>query len=127
MWLDLAREARSSANELLELERFRSCASRAYYAAYSKITHELVATANSTLPPDREGPNHPGNTGRAGIRRLIETNMPNMRQEKREKLSELLGRLYTLRIDADYKPSVAVESRDAREAISIMKTIFDSF
>jgi uncharacterized protein (UPF0332 family) len=127
MWLESARDARGSANELMELERFRSCMSRAYYAAYSKVTHELVVTAGLTMPPDREGPNHPGKTGRAGIRRLIETSMPNMRQDKREKLSELVGRLYTLRIDADYKPSVAVESRDAREAITIMKTIFDSF
>ncbi len=53
--------------------------------------------------------------------------MPNMPQDKRVKLSELVGRLYTLRIDADYKPSVTVEGRDAREALSIMKTIFDSF
>ncbi len=126
MWLESARDARASANELMELGRFRSCMSRAYYAAYSKVTHELV-TAGLTMPPDREGPNHPGKTGRAGIRRLIETAIPNMRQEKREKLSELVGRLYTLRIDADYKPSVTVESRDAREAISLMKTIFDSF
>ncbi len=79
------------------------------------------------MPLDREGPNHPGRTGKAGIRRLIETSMPNMGQEKREKLSELVGRLYTLRIDADYKPSVVIESRDAREAITLMRTIFDSF
>lgn len=127
MWIELAREARGSANELMELDRFRSCMSRAYYAAYSKITHELLVTAGLTMPADRDGPNHPGRTGRAGIRRLIETSMPNMRQDKREKLSELVGRLYTLRIDADYKPAVVVESRDAREAITIMKTIFDSF
>ncbi len=127
MWLDLARDARKSANELVELERFRSCISRAYYAAYAKVTQELVMTARLPMPSDREGPNHPGRLGSGGIRRLIETSMPNMQQSKRTKLSELIGRLYTLRIDADYKPSVTVESRDAREAISIMKTIFDSF
>jgi len=78
MWLELARDARKSANELMELDRFRSSISRAYYAAYSKVTHELVVTAGLTMPPDREGPNHPGKTGRAGIRRLVETSMPNM-------------------------------------------------
>lgn len=41
--------------------------------------------------------------------------------------AELIGRLYTLRIFADYRPSVEVDGRDAREAISIMNTIFDSF
>jgi uncharacterized protein (UPF0332 family) len=127
MWLELARDARNSANELMERDRFRSCVSRAYYAAYSKVAHELVVTAGLTMPPDREGPNHPGRLGTGGIRRLIETSMPNMNDARRVKLSELIGRLYTLRIDADYKPSVIVEGRDAREAISIMKTIFDSF
>lgn len=58
---------------------------------------------------------------------MVETSMPNMRPDKRVKLSELIGRLYTLRIDADYRPSVEVEDRDAREAISIMNTVFDSF
>lgn len=69
----------------------------------------------------RDGPSH------ARIRPLIETSMPNMKAEKRIKLSELIGRLYTLRIDADYKPSVEVGDGDAREALAIMKTVFESF
>jgi hypothetical protein len=95
--------------------------SRAYYAAYSKVTHELVATAGLTMAASREGPSH------ARIRPLIESSMPNMKPQRRVKLSELVGRLYTLRIDADYMPSVEVEGGDAREALSIMKTIFESF
>jgi hypothetical protein len=125
-WLELAGDARKGANRLVGAN-FRSCASRAYYAAYSKVAHELVVTAGLTMPKGREGPNHPGETGTGGIRRLIETSMPNMQQDKRVKLSELVGRLYTLRIDADYRPSVEVEGRDAREAISIMNTVFDAF
>jgi hypothetical protein len=50
-----------------------------------------------------------------------------MDQPRRLKLSELIGRLYTLRIFADYMPSVEVDGRDAREAISIMNTVFDWF
>ena len=50
-----------------------------------------------------------------------------MNKEKREKLAELVGRLYTLRIVADYHPSITVDERDVREAISIMKKVFDSF
>jgi len=125
MWLELARDARHAANELLTQERFRSCISRAYYAAYSKVTHELAFTAQLTMPAEREGPHHTGRRG--GIRPMIETSMPNMQQDKRVKLSELIGRLYALRTVADYRPSVDVESRDAREAVSIMKTVFESF
>jgi hypothetical protein len=53
--------------------------------------------------------------------------MPNMQQDKRVKLSEFIGRLYTLRIDADYKPSVEVGNRDAREALTIMNKVFYAF
>ena len=58
---------------------------------------------------------------------MIQTSMPDMDKAKRVKLSELVGRLYTLRIDADYKPSVEVKDGDEREAVSIMNTIFDAF
>ena len=75
--------------------------SRAYYAAYSKVAQELVVTAGLTMPNNREGPSHPGESGTGGIRRLIETSMPNMQHDRRIRLSELVGRLYTLRIDAD--------------------------
>jgi hypothetical protein len=125
-WFDLASDARRSASRLAG-DNYRSCLSRAYYAAYSKVTHALAAAPNVTFPADREGPNHPGETGTGGIRRLIETSMPDMDPARRVKLSELVGRLYTLRIDADYKPSVQVGAGDAREAISIMNTIFDAF
>ncbi len=120
-WLDVARDARKSASILLTEDHYRSSVARAYYAAYSKIAHELVATAGLPMPPGREGPSH------SRIRSLIETSMPNMAQAKRDKLSEMLGRLYTLRIDADYRPSIEVEGTEAREAISIMKTIFEAF
>lgn len=120
-WLELARDARKVASRLVTEDQFRSCASRAYYAAYSKVTHELVVTARLPMPPGREGPSH------ARIRPLIESSMPNMETPRRVKLSELIGRLYTLRVDADYKPSVEVEGADAREALSIMKTVFESF
>lgn len=53
--------------------------------------------------------------------------MPTLSHQKQAALSALVGRLYTLRIDADYRPSVQVEAREAREAISIMKTIFEAF
>ena len=61
------------------------------------------------------------------MRRLIQTSMRDMDQNRRAWLSELIGRLYTLRIDADYTPSVEVSAGDAREAVSIMNKVFDAF
>lgn len=106
---------------LVTQDHFRSGVARAYYAAYSKVAHELVVTAGLAMPPGREGPGH------SRVRPVIETSMPHMTQQKRVALSGLVGRLYTLRVDADYKPSIQVEAREAREAISIMKTIFEAF
>ncbi|HVX85444.1 MAG TPA: hypothetical protein VH253_11735 [Phycisphaerae bacterium] len=126
-WLELARDSRKAASGLVLEEHFRSCLSRAYYAAYSKVAHELVTQSKTTFPPNREGPSHPGESGTGGIRRLIESNMTALKPERRTKLSEMIGRLYTLRIFADYRPSLGVGVRDAREAISIMNTVFDSF
>jgi len=120
-WLDVARDARKAASRLLTEGHFRSAVARAYYAAYSKVTHELVATAGLPMPPGRDGPNH------SRIRRVIETSMPSMPQAKRDKLSEMLGRLYALRIEADYRPSSTVGVTEARAAISLMTTVFDSF
>src|SRR5947207_1980804 len=125
-WFDLASDARKAANRLVEPSP-RSCLNRAYYAAFSKVNHALVGAPGVTIRLGREGVNHPGETGTGGIRRWIETHMPTMDAPRRVKLSELVGRLYTLRIAADYQPSVDVDGRDAREAISIMNTVFDSF
>lgn len=125
-WFDLARNARKAASRLAA-DNYRSCLNRAYYAAYSKVAFALAGSPNVTFPRKREGPNHPGETGTGGIRRLIETSMPDMEPARRVWLSGQIGRLYTLRIDADYKPSVEVNAGDAREAISIMNTVFDAF
>jgi uncharacterized protein (UPF0332 family) len=125
-WNEIANDSRKAAGRLVS-EHYRSCLSRAYYAAYSKVTSDLSAARGVTFSPGNEGPKHPGRTGTGGIRRLIETHLTNLDVRKRVKLSELVGRLYTLRCTADYHPSIEVDARDAREAISIMNTIFDSF
>lgn len=125
-WFEVARDAWNAANEMVET-RFRSCLSRAYYAVYSKVTHDLAAAPNIRFPPGRDGPNHPGESGTAGIRRLIETSLPAVSQERRDRLSELVGALYTLRISADYRPFDEIDARDAREAVSMMETVFNAF
>jgi len=125
-WYDLAVDARRAANRLVA-ENYRSCLSRAYYAAFSKVNHSLIGVPGVHIPLTREGVSHPGESGTGGIRRWIESHMPHMDQPRRVKLSELIGRLYTLRVSADYKPSIEVDARDAREALSIMNTVFDSF
>ena len=78
-----------------------------------KVTFDLSIIPGVLFPTGDEGPRHPGRTGTGGIRRLIETHMTGLARPKREKLSELVGRLYTLRCVADYRPSIDVDARDA--------------
>jgi len=118
-WLELARDSRKSASVLVN-GFHRSAVSRSYYAAYSKVTMELCSLG-ITMPADRESPTH------RKIRPLIEGNLTTMDREKRLALSRIVGRLYTMRISADYSPSLAVGAREAREAISLMNKVFDAF
>jgi|GEM_PF-1013570 len=124
-WFQLASDARKAANQLVR-DHHRSCLSRTYYAAYSRVTHELNAVGNLTFPVGREGPNHPGKAGSGGICRMIRTSMPGMDAAKRLWLSQLISELYTLRINADYRPSTSIDGRDARKAVSILSTVFDT-
>ena len=103
LWSDVASDARKAAGRLVS-EHYRSCLSRAYYAVYSKVTFDLTAISGVSFPVGDEGPRHPGRTGTGGIRRLIEMHLTHLTPEKRVKLSELVGRLYTLRCVADYRP-----------------------
>jgi hypothetical protein len=125
-WFDLASDARKAANRLVG-EHYRSCLCRAYYAVYSKVTHDLAGLPGVVFPFGDEGPRHPGRIGNGGIRRLVEAHLTRFDEPKRRKLSELIGRLYTLRCAADYHPSIDVDGRDARVAVSIMNTVFDRF
>ncbi len=111
-WFDLASDARKAANRLVS-DHYRSCVARAYYAAYSKVTHALAGAPNITFAANREGPNHPGETGNGGIRRLIKTSMPGMDQPRRVGLSDLIPRLYALQVFADYSPPGAADACDA--------------
>jgi uncharacterized protein (UPF0332 family) len=129
-WWELASESRKAANELVKT-RFRPCLSRAYYAAYSKVTRDLIE-AGVPMPPGREGPNHPGHlpggvASSKGIRQLIVDRLTKLTPAERRALSEILGELYTLRLYADYHPSIDVDAADAREAVSMMNTVFESF
>ena len=120
MWLDLARDSRKAASELVLSGRFRSAVARAYFAAYSRVSDELVR-AGVTMPSGREGPSH------TRLKPMVERNLTCLKLDKRIWLSRAIGRLYALRLYADYQPSITVDAREAKEAISLMKKVFDAF
>ncbi len=118
-WFQVAQDSRKAASQLVDTN-FRSAVARAYFAAYAKLAQELI-DAGAQMPKDREGPSH------KKLQPMIETQLTSMGKEKRAALSNLIGQLYTLRIYADYKPSIVTAAREAREAISLMHKIFYFF
>lgn len=119
-WQSIGSDSRKAAAKLVREKHFRSAAARAYYAAFSKITQDLLAAGLQTAPGS-EG------FGHSRIRKIIQTSMPDSDQMKRRTLSHMLGRLYTLRIYADYRPSKHFDKAEAREAVSLMNKIFEKF
>lgn len=74
------------------------------------------------MPLGREGPSH------ARLRSLIVQHLTAVkpRPEDRAALSDWIGRLYALRIQADYQPSALVGRLEAREALILMTKVFDT-
>ena len=59
-WSDLARDSLQAANEWLSTSRYRSCVSRAYYAAYAAVTSELTCVKGiaETFYYESNNPSH---------------------------------------------------------------------
>jgi uncharacterized protein (UPF0332 family) len=114
-WRDLAKDNRTAANELFTVKRYRSCVSRAYYAAYAEITHALLQ-ANVTMPAGRGNPRH------GALATNVEGHLT--RVPLRWRLSAAIRRLYRLRIVADYVPGLALQESEARIAMGLMNEAF---
>ena len=116
-WRDLAHSGRTAAYELFERKRWRSCASRAYYATYSEVTHALLA-AGTTMPASQNNPKH------KTLADLVTTNLRSLNLPRRTRLAAIVIAAYNLRIAADYLPDVDLDESDARDAIGLMATAF---
>lgn len=120
-WLEIARENRKAATTLsFDQISPRSVISRAYYAVFAYVTHELLLV-NVEIPASREAPSH------QRLQSLVINRLSQFRLPKRRSLAILVGSLYDLRIAADYMPSVEIDAREARHAVSIMNKVFEVF
>lgn len=115
-WNLLASNSYKAANLLVQARCERSCASRAYYAAYSRATKAL-ARLGICFPAGREGPSH------AKLPELVESHL-SMIGAHRWRVSDYLKTLYKLRVIADYRPSDSVDDADAKTAVVLMGHVF---
>jgi uncharacterized protein (UPF0332 family) len=116
-WNDLAQDNTLAANETFDTHRWRTCISRAYYAAYAAVTQELIAQG-MTMPKAQPNPHH------ASLPKLVTHNLYTLKQPVRWQLADAIEKLYKLRIIADYIPQVNMEERDARIALGLMQQAF---
>ncbi len=100
-WREISRNSRKAAQRLLEAECYRSCVSRAYYAAYAAITSALVQQG-ITLAYQGNNPSH------LSLPALVVNNLTFLPLTIRFDLNKALRRLYAARIGADYDPAADV-------------------
>lgn len=110
-WWRRALDSLDAANLLQAHGHSYSVVSRSYYAAYQAASAVLLYL-KTTLPENREAWSHEETPEllRQRLRTLLERGQCN-------DLSDRLGILYKLRIDADYKMTAALTDTAVTEAI----------
>jgi uncharacterized protein (UPF0332 family) len=109
----MAASNRTAAHDLFANGRWRSCASRAYYAVYCEVTHALLQ-AGVNMPAGRANPHH------QSLQNMIGNNLSALAMATRWRVAGLVAKLYVFRIIADYQPIVTLEEDDARICLGLM-------
>ena len=115
-WNEIGQNHLQAARQLV-VDHPRSATSRAYYAARVALAEALV-NAGYSLPPRRETPPHQQQVMLIGVH-LTKRSVRDVRE-----LRTLMRRLYSRRIDADYKRTVTVDRSVAREAVRDASLVF---
>ena len=115
-WPDIARDSFVAAKVLRDAGHHRSAVSRAYYAAYARVTAELEGRAS--LPADREGPDHDD------LPEMVIDYLSRMQYPARREVREILIRLYDYRLHADYRPSRVIGNAELRHALLLVDRLF---
>ena len=108
-WRQLSEDSLQAAETLLQDGKYRSCVSRAYYAAYSAATHEIIKKL-TTFSHGRNNPSH----------ELVPTYIQNnltISQAKKDAVDTSVRLLRLYREDADYRPQVTVDELTARDCV----------
>jgi uncharacterized protein (UPF0332 family) len=108
-WRQLSEDSLLAAETLLQDGRYRSCISRAYYAAYCAATHEIVQKL-TTFSHGWRNPSH------EKVPVYIQNNLT-ITQAKKDSIITDVVILRLFREDADYRPGVLVDEQTAQDCI----------
>jgi uncharacterized protein (UPF0332 family) len=114
-WQEIGQDNYQAARDLYHGQRYRSCVSRCYYAAFCLFTQEL-ANANVVFESGQDTPSH------KGLPKMIKLHLLYRDKQKAEMMT-MIRRLYTWRIAADYQLRTT-DATVARDALRDAATIF---
>ncbi len=108
-WRQLSEDSLLAAEALLQEGRYRSCVSRAYYAAYCAATHEIIQKL-TTFSYGRNNPSHE-------LTPIYVQNNLTIPQARKDAVDTYLRLLRIYREDADYRPQTIIDEITARECV----------
>jgi uncharacterized protein (UPF0332 family) len=111
----LSRHQREAAEVLRRVDLHRACVGRAYYAAYSLVTAELVASGK--VFGRFKNPDH------SSLPWHVLNGLGSLGLAERRSVAKALRRLRSRREDSDYKPLVSVDDSTARESLKDLAEI----
>ncbi len=118
-WRQLSDDSLLAAEILLQDGKYRSCVSRAYYAAYCAATHEIVQRL-TTFSHGWNNPTH------ELVPKYIRDNLPIAPAKKNAVITSItLLRYY--RVDADYRPRTTIDEQIARDCIRTAAEVQQEF
>lgn len=118
-WRQTAVITLDTARHLRERSDYRSCVSRAYYAAYQVATAACIAHGDEAhFPLDWNNPTH------EQLPSLMRNN-GEFTVNTRRRIAKILRQLRTFREDSDYRPGITVEAKRSREAILLALSLFE--
>ena len=115
----MGTDSLKAAKKLKDAGCFRSCISRAYYAAFSRVTSELIKAAGPGAFGRYRHPRH------HQIPRSMDAHLGRQLAEPDLKwLKAVIRRLYKARLDADYVSGAAVDEALARDMLRDAHVVF---
>ena len=105
-----------AAKQLIQVHCFRSSISRSYYAAYCAVTGELAGKFTFGY-----GGNNPSHTD---LPNLILHNLTTLPVHERHEVRKAVARLWKARVDADYAPSIHIDSDVALKVLHELSRVF---
>ena len=118
-WRRTARATLETAKHLREREDYRSCVSRAYYAAYQAATFVCISHGDDVhFPPGWNNPTH------EQLPDLIANN-GDFSLNARRSARKILRELRALREDSDYRMGRTVDARTVKAALLMATSLFE--